>query len=209
MAKSVESPAVLDVTQSAQGGIRTPEPRTTERGLARKDSSASAARLNERAPVERGCALAERDIYFAGLRLAWVFSVLLLVGCGECQGPSGSVLELRASGLDCEVVQKAVADKADVFMARWGAVDLTGWTIRLVGPEEAPVVDGVRRISATNWSSRTITVGPDFLGWLPHEFRHVQLGPASVSHSGWCASFVPWELGAGLADDRAYLGCGT
>jgi hypothetical protein len=139
--------------------------------------------------------------------------VCLLAACGV-EGAPGTRDFVTPSGVyvvvDPDVpfrpdnYAKAIDAYRAEYETRWGAVNLTGWTIHMVSATHAPVVDGTRRVAAIYGDTLTIVLGPPTLQYLPHELHHVQTGGG---HAGWCLDYVPWELTTVGVDERAYLGC--
>jgi len=81
----------------------------------------------------------------------------------------------------CSSVGQALDQYRAVYEERWGRVDMAGWTPRV---RSTTLVDGAA--GATWWDERLIEMERHMLDALPHELRHVQLGPSSDGHSGWC-----------------------
>jgi hypothetical protein len=93
------------------------------------------------------------------------------------------------------------------YDARWGPVDLSGWTVRIVthidGPG-APSTGGRLIVGMTWWGPRVIDLVR--VTSLAHEMHHVQLGPGSYDHHGWCPTFTDWEASDPLVlVDDSYL----
>jgi len=139
---------------------------------------------------------------------------LLLAACGgapapsidvadSCVSPQGWTVERQAgTNSSCQFILAIVDGSQAEFEAKWGPVDLKGWTIRLRTGQSAP-----GHLGMTYYTERIIDVSDGSLNVLFHELRHAQLGPSSDGHPGWCGAFTDWEkYEAGLNDD-AYLGC--
>ncbi len=119
----------------------------------------------------------------------------------------------QGATIACPTFASAVDTYQAEYQYRWGPLDLSGWTIRirtgvdLDGDVTAPAYPV--RTATTYHGDHIIDIVAPSLVALPHEFRHVELGPGSGDHAGWCDAFWPWErdvLGRGK-DEAAYLGC--
>jgi hypothetical protein len=111
----------------------------------------------------------------------------------------------------CATFAETLAHYADVYVARWGAPSgFDSWTIRVrtTTISGAPSPD-ITVAGTTYYATRTIDVSTHSLVVLPHEMRHVALGPTSKDHHGWCDEFSGWEIEALMFDERMYLGCST
>lgn len=125
------------------------------------------------------------------MRLRQLIPLLLLVGCGEGPPLASELAKYRAE-----------------YEARWGAVDLTDWTIEVVPVSQAPVLGSYARAGLTDWKAKHVTIVEGYFEAFPHELHHVARGPTSYAHAGWCAEgFGQWEVDALDFDERAYLGC--
>lgn len=102
----------------------------------------------------------------------------------------------------CSSVGQVLDQYRAVYEERWGRVDMDGWTLRV---RSTTLMD--RAAGATWWDERLIEVEPHMLDALPHELHHVQLGPSSDGHRGWCLAYYPWERATLGLDEGAYLGC--
>jgi hypothetical protein len=126
-----------------------------------------------------------------------------IVIADTCTSPSGVSVQVEA-GMQASCA--SLATTVDVFRSeyesKWGAVDLTGWTVRIRMTAQR---DG--DLGLTMHSAKTVDVAVDAIVSLPHELRHVQLGPSSDGHAGWCTDFEPWEASVIGLDESAYLGC--
>jgi hypothetical protein len=87
---------------------------------------------------------------------------------------------------------------------KWGLPDLSGWLFQFI---EAPNAVPDLHQDATFWAYRIVVIGLDGSKWLSHEFHHVQFGPSSANHAGWCVDFEPWEGAILGLDEHVYLGC--
>ena len=90
----------------------------------------------------------------------------------------------------CATLADALAHYAEVYVARWGA------------PAPDVIIAGT-----AYFATKTIDVLINALVVVPHEMRHVALGPASKDHHGWCDEFCGWEFAALQFDEHEYLGC--
>ena len=109
----------------------------------------------------------------------------------------------------CATLADALAHYAEVYVARWGApADFDSWTIRVrTTPLSGAPAPDVIIAGTAYFATKTIDVLINALVVVPHEMRHVALGPASKDHHGWCDEFCGWEFAALQFDEHEYLGC--
>jgi hypothetical protein len=74
----------------------------------------------------------------------------------------------------CDGLASAVDTFRSIYAERWGAVDMPGWTIRIRTTSQRDGDAGL-----TLHDTKTLDIAVDGLVYLPHELRHVQLGPSS------------------------------
>lgn len=143
--------------------------------------------------------------------------LLLLVGCGgaptvappmtvaaQCQSQTGLTVQLEsvpAGTVDlCAWSATMVDGLRAEYEARWGALSMDGWTVRI---RTSADFSG-DHLGSTWPDSRTIDLVDGKWIVLPHEFNHVRMGSG---HAGWCTAFEPWEEATLGLNERAYLGC--
>jgi len=109
----------------------------------------------------------------------------------------------------CATSADSLARYAALYVSRWGApADFDSWTIRVrTTPISGAPAPGVIVAGAVYFAAKTIDVIINALVVLPHEMRHVALGPTSHDHHGWCDEFCSWEFAALQFDEHEYLGC--
>ena len=122
--------------------------------------------------------------------------------CGQVQVEQGDAGP-------CATFADALADYAAVYVARWGApAGFDSWTLRVrTTPLSGAPTPEVAVAGSTYYANKTIDVSINALVVLPHEMRHVALGPTSNDHRGWCDEFCGWEFEALRFDEHVYLGC--
>jgi hypothetical protein len=121
----------------------------------------------------------------------------------SCVSPSGVAVQMEAGiNAACDSLATAVDTFRSFYEERWGAVDMAGWVVRI---RTTPQRDGDAGL--TLHDAKTLDIAVDGFVYLPHELRHVQLGPSSDGHSGWCADYAPWSKAVLGDDEDAYLGC--
>jgi hypothetical protein len=103
---------------------------------------------------------------------------------------------------ECFTMMANVQQGRQELEARFGPVDISGWRFRFVSGEAIPGHNSV-----TIWDGQLVIIGGGGAEWIPHELHHVQLGPSSADHHGWCLDYEPWELATLGLDESAYLGC--
>ncbi len=130
----------------------------------------------------------------------------LLVGCGAppmhvaetCTSGQGWTLELEEGVLGpCDTVREPLESIVDVYAGRWGAPGIGGWTVRVRVQTEPTTWHGQSTVDLQDGMARLFV----------HELHHVQLGPSSSDHHGWCGAFTEWEKAYAEVDDDVYLGC--
>ena len=142
-------------------------------------------------------------------------SIALEEGAGQptADGFATPIINAPTPAEVCQKAGQQLQTGRSVYEARWGIVALEGWTIRIRTPAhwgdvkelanglESGVSGTIYRaekfVDVSQWSPRV----------FPHELHHLQLGPSSGDHHGWCAEFEPWEETALHMDERDYLGC--
>jgi len=113
-----------------------------------------------------------------------------------------------AGGTSCERVATILSQYLQTYVERWGEVPhLAEWTVRIVTDRPTQgAAPGSFFAGQTFWDSRIIDLYQGSLSVLPHEVRHVAIGPPSAEHSGWCP-FGDWEAREGILEEHRYLGC--
>lgn len=106
----------------------------------------------------------------------------------------------------CRAFASTLVQYRTTFEEGWGVVQLQEeqWTIRI---RAGGTVDTERHTGVTYHRSRIVDIAEQSPETFPHELRHVQLGPGSDDHHGWCTGFEPWEERVLGVDERTYLGC--
>ena len=156
-------------------------------------------------------------------RLAFLVAGVLLAACGgSADAHASATPDVITIGQTCGQVQveqgdagpcatsaDALAQYAAVYAARWGApADFDAWTIRVrTTPLSGAPTPDVIVAGSVYYATKTIDVSINALVVLPHEMRHVALGPSSNDHHGWCDEFCRWEWEALRFDEHVYLGC--
>ena len=115
-----------------------------------------------------------------------------------------------SGGTPCERVASILSEYLQAYESDWQATGaLAEWTVRVVAERPTQGAQpGSFFAGQTFWESRIIDLYQGSLNVLPHEVRHVALGPPSADHRGWC-SFGDWEAREGILEEHAYLGCPT
>ncbi len=113
-----------------------------------------------------------------------------------------------AGGTSCGRVATILSEYLQDYVASWDEVPaLADWKVRVVSERPTQgAATGSFYAGETFWGSRTIDLYQGSLSVLPHEVRHVALGPPSADHHGWCP-FGDWEAREGILEEHDYLGC--
>ena len=160
-------------------------------------------------PMVGAAARKRKGLYLSSLCL-WT-----MVGCAHFLAPEpiddGQVCYTRevkvqierGMDFDCQIVAQKLTDLRDVYERRFGRMDLTGFTIRLVKRITTfTPPDGATVVGFSYLDNRTIDV---ITVWaLPHELHHFKRG---AGHVGWCEDFGPFSREVLHWDEDAYLGC--
>ncbi|MGZ6027912.1 MAG: hypothetical protein ACXWK5_00730 [Myxococcaceae bacterium] len=146
--------------------------------------------------VAAGCGVSAPDIPLAASCTAGTIPVQLEQGVAV-HGSPASV---------CQAFAQVLVEYRATFEADWGGVPLQEeqWTIRV---RVGSTVDADGHTGITYHRSRIVDIAEGSPETFPHELRHVQLGPGSDDHHGWCRNFEPWEERVLGVDERTYLGC--
>ena len=143
-----------------------------------------------------GCGVSAPDIAVAATCAAGTVPVQLE------QGVSGR----GSTEAVCRAFASTLGEYRTTFEEGWGAAPLQEeqWTIRI---RVGGTVDADGHTGVTYHRSRIVDLAEQSPETFPHELRHVQLGPGSDDHHGWCTHFEPWEERVLGVNERSYLGC--
>jgi len=144
--------------------------------------------------------------------------VALLTACGSpgwddapqiavglnCQGDRMIVQIQSGARFTCSDIVNTLDTYRAAFEERWGHIDLGGRVVRIYATRYLTPADGGVVVGGVTYRDAIDLVSSMLVGF-PHELHHVQLGPSSADHRGWCRDFMPWEGSELGFDDR--LGC--
>jgi hypothetical protein len=122
----------------------------------------------------------------------------------HCERDGVSIEVEAGARVTCEEAGATWARYRALYEERWGVVafETAGWRVRFRVERWSDV-----QVGQTVWDAQQVDVLLGNEGIIPHELHHVQIGPTSGQHTGWCSDFEPWEESAVHWDERAYLGC--
>ena len=135
----------------------------------------------------------------------WEDAPQIAVGL-NCQGDRMTVQIQSGARFTCSDIVHTLDTYRAAFEERWGQIDLGGRVVRIYATPYLTRVDGGVVVGGVTYQD-TIDLGSKMLMALPHELHHVQLGPGSADHHGWCRDFVPWEGSELGFDDRLACHC--
>jgi hypothetical protein len=92
----------------------------------------------------------------------------------------------------CERFGAALVQYRSIYEARWGVLSFgtAGWKVRV---RASTTLENGKAAGLTYFESKVVDLVQGAIFGFPHELHHVQLGPGSGDHHGWCIDFEPWE----------------
>jgi len=133
----------------------------------------------------------------------WEDAPQIAVGL-NCQGDRMIVQIQSGARFTCSDIVNTLDTYRAAFEERWGHIDLGGRVVRIYATRYLTPADGGVVVGGVTYRD-AIDLGSSMLVGFPHELHHIQLGPSSADHHGWCQDFMPWEGSELGFDDR--LGC--